>query len=200
MPVSIKVEPINRDIAVILRDDLSPEARSATLAEFAREVLAEGERTNQVALGRIPPHETFVDGREGAQPESVRPDGVIIFEFSLLEDLFSWIGEQLVLHSPVKSGRFARSFKFFADGIEVAENAPVSPLVSEFVFLNTQPYSRKIERGESPQAPDGVFQAVAALAMRRFGNIARISFSYRTAIEGGGGRNGRTPAIVITVR
>ena len=51
----------------------------------------------------------------------------------------------------------------------------------EYVFINTQPYARKIEgtggRRMAPQAPDGVYQAVATLAQRRFGNIARITFS-----------------------
>jgi hypothetical protein len=204
MPVTVKVDPIDRDIAVILRDDLSPAAQSATLAEFARASLLEGEEQNLAVLGHVPPHDTIVDGREGAQPESVRPNGVIVFEFNLLGDLFAWIGEQLVLHSPVKSGRYARSFAFYADGQEISESAPPPP-AAEYVFLNRTPYSRKIERGESPQAPDGVFHAVAVLAARRFGNIARISFAYRTPIDsiggGGSGRSdGRTPAIVITLR
>jgi len=75
------------------------------------------------------------------------------------------------------------------------------------VFLNIQPYARKIERGQSSQAPDGVYQAVATLAQRRFGNVAKITFSYRTAIGGAiiGGRKGdrsdlRNPAIIVSLR
>ena len=86
------------------------------------------------------------------------------------------------------------------------------------MFLNTQPYARKIEgyRGlggvvhrapSSPQAPDGVYQAVATLAQRKFGNVAKITFSYRTAIGGEiiGGKAGdrsklRNPAIVVRLR
>jgi hypothetical protein len=89
------------------------------------------------------------------------------------------------------------------------------------VFVNVQPYARKIERGESPSAPEGVYEAVATLARQRFGNVARIRFEYRvpvgggTALEAWAGRTGqrrragrqrssewnrRQPAIVITVK
>lgn len=207
MPVTVRIDPLEKDIDLIFREDLSPEARSATLAEFARQTLSEAEKTNTEALGHLPPHQTFVDGREGAAEESVRPDGAIAYEFNILEDLFAWIGEQLVTHAPRLTGRFAESFRFFADGAEISWAEP-APLAEEYVFLNVQPYARKIESGESPQAPDGVFQAVAVLAQRRFGNVARVSFAYRTPIEGEGlvgGKHGdrsnkRTPAIIIRLR
>ena len=208
MAVSVRVEPIDKDIDLIFKQDLSPEARSSTLANFARQALIEAEEVNLSALGHIPLHETFVDGRAGANEDSVRPDGEIAYAFNILEDLFAWIGEQLVIHSPVLTGQFAASFKFFADGIEIDPTMP-APQAAEYVFLNVQPYARKIERGESPQAPDGVFQAVAALAQRRFGNVARVRFSWRSPILAYGGapsrRGGlehetRTPAIVIKLR
>ena len=80
------------------------------------------------------------------------------------------------------------------------------------MFLNTQPYARKIEgdlsrEPSSKQAPEGVYEAVATLAQRRFGNVAMIRFSYRTPIDGAiaGGRMGdrstrRTPAIIVRLR
>ena len=183
MPVTTRVEPIDKDIDLIFREDLSPAARSATLAEFARETLASAEETNAAALGHVPPHTTSVDGREGAAEESVRPDGEIAYEFNILEDLFAWIGEQLVTHSPRKTGRFADSFLFFADGVEIPWDQPAPP-AERYTFINVQPYARKIERGESPQAPDGVFQSVATLASRRFCNVARVSFSYEALLGG----------------
>ena len=98
------------------------------------------------------------------------------------------------MHSPVLTGRFAKSHELFADGVDT-ENPNIAPPAEEYVFLNTQPYARKIERGRSPQAPDGVYQAVATLAQRRFGNIARITFSYRE-VRGGE----RNPAIIVRLR
>lgn len=102
-----------------------------------------------------------------------------------------------------------RGHRLYADGAEVAVGVrgqiPADvPQAGEYVFLNIVPYARKIERGLSPQAPEGVYQTVAVLAQRRFGNLARVTFSYRTAVGGGivGGKLGnraeqRQPAIIV---
>ena len=206
MPVRTRVEPIDRDVQVILREELSPQARSALLARFAREALQEAEALNRGVLGRVPPRTTFVDGREGASEDSVRPDGTIVYEFELLSDLMVWIGEQLLRHSPYRGGGYRRGHTLFADGAEVPIGAP-APAAREYIFINVVPYARKIERGASKQAPDGVYELVAGQAARRFGNIARVRFTYRTAIGPSlaGGRAGnrsqeRNPAISVTVR
>jgi len=181
--LSIKVEPLARDIELLIAQDLSPEAQSATLAAFARETLAEAEATNEAALGHASPHETFVDGREGASEDTVKPAGQIVYEFQLVEETLAWIGQQLVLHSPRRTGHYAASHILLADGLEVDPAAPI-PMASEYVFSSVVPYARKIEGDdnrapESEQAPDGVYEVVAALANRQFGNVARIRFSWR---------------------
>lgn len=208
MVIRTRIQPIQRDTQVMISEMLSPKARSAALANFAKEQLAEAQEHNHRIMGRVPPHETYVDRRRGAPLESVKPEGTIVIEFDLLDDLFAWIGEQLVKHAPVLTGRFQRSFAFFADGVEIEPGAALNT-AQEYVFLNTQPYARKIERGQSDQAPDGVFEAVAALAKKRFGNVVNIRFSYRTPIAAASGsgrekraadRANRQPAIVITTR
>lgn len=172
-----------QDVRLAVSQSLSPERRRALVAEAARAGLAETQAVNRAALGRVPPHATFVDGRAEAPLQSVNPDrGVILFRFSLATDVFAWIDEQLILHSPVLTERYARSHIFFADGTQADPSAPHQGDV--FVFLNTQPYARKIERGQSRQAPDGVYEAVAAMANRRFGNIARIRFGFRSFQSG----------------
>lgn len=94
---------------------------------------------------------------------------------------------------------------------------PLRPLADGewYIFTNTQPYARKIEPktftthrrdrsgpvgtrrrwksttrigdGQSQQAPDGVYQAISAVAARRFGNLARVTygleFSYETGVS-----------------
>jgi len=227
--LSIKVEPLARDIELLIAQDLSPEAQSATLAAFARETLAEAEATNEAALGHASPHETFVDGLAGASEETVRPGGQITYEFDLLLDLFAWIDDQLMQHAPVRSGQFKRSFVFLADDVEADPRNP-PPGLKVAVFSNTQPYARKIEgddnrKPESSQAPDGVFEVVAALAGRRYGNIAKVSFGWRSLQNAGaltewarsesgrllGSKRGggeaqqhdwltRQPSIIVTVR
>lgn len=207
MAVTTRITPISRSIELTMQRHLSPEAQSARLAAYAKERLAEAQATNRQALGQVPPHDTYVDGRQGAAVESVKPDGVIVFDFELLDDLFGWIDLQLITHAPVLTGKYRRSFVLFADGMEVDPDGDVPP-AKEYVYLNMQPYSRKIEQGLSDQAPDGVFEAVAVLAKKRFGNLAKIRFSYRTPIAASGGsskenrqtdRANRQPAIVITV-
>lgn len=169
MSVVTKVQPIDRDL--IIRLVGSPEERTAEFAAFARETLAEAEEVNRQVLGHVPPHRTIVDGREGASEDQVRPDGVIVYEFELISDALIWIGEQLELHSPVKSGRYQKSHVLFADGEEVPHGADVPP-AAEYVFANVQPYSRKLEK------LDGIYEGVAAIASGRFGNQAKISFRY----------------------
>jgi len=85
------------------------------------------------------------------------------------------------------------------DGIVYVLNVTNPPPAQEYVFVNTTPYARKIEGNKgrppsSPQAPDGVYQAVATLA-RKFSNVAKVTFSYRTVA--GGERN---PAIIVRLR
>lgn len=195
MSVRTRVPAISRDIELMIVDTLSPEAQSTFLVEFAREKLEQAQSENRAALGRVPDHQTFVDGQRRDDLESVRPNGVIAFEFELLEQLLAWIGEQLVLHSPVLSGKYANSHVVFVDGVEAAPGS-VPMDGEEWAFINTVPYARKIERGLSPQAPDGVYEAVAAIASRRFGNIARIRYTFRS-ITGGKDRADRQPAIVV---
>ncbi len=182
--VTTKIEPIERSILLAIRDGEPAAERGPRLASYARQAIAEAQEVNRRAIGRVPPHETFVDGRQGAPLESVRPDGVIVAEFELLGELFAWIGEMLVKNSPVLTGDYAASHAFFADGVAVDAGGTV-PAAEEYVFLNVQPYARKIERGLSSQAPDGVYESVALMARRRFGNVASIRFSFRSFQEGG---------------
>lgn len=181
MRISAKVDTIDRDIALRLVGDDAD--RSRQFAAYAREALVEAQEVNRQATGQVPPHETFVDGRRGAALETVKPDGTIVFEFDLLNDLFEWIGLTLMQHSPVLSGRYQDSHLFFADGVELDPGATL-PQAQEYAFVNAQAYARKIERGQSPQAPDGVYEAVATLANRRFSNVARVRFGYRSLPAG----------------
>jgi len=221
--VRTKVEPLERDIAVIVDEELSPAAQSKALANFAREVLAEAKETNRRVLGRVPPYQTFVDGREGASVDHVKPAGTIVYEFDLIDDVLIFIGEELRKVSPFLSGRYRKSHSLFADGVEVPIGGVV-PVADEYVFLSGVPYARKIEGGPgrkplSKQAPKGVYQMTAARASRRFGNLARIKFSFRAPIggsilnyqpagtanaavsrRGGVEQSNRLPAIVVTMR
>jgi hypothetical protein len=191
MAVSIRVEPIDKDIALFLNDIRSP----AHFVDLARQVIEDTKRDNAAILGRVPPFTIFVDGQRGAPIEAVKPGGVIVVEFQLIADVLRFIGEQLVRHSPHKTGRYEHAHVLLADGSQIDFAAPVTKLATEYVFVNTVPYARKIERGQSPQAPHGVYEVVATLAKRRFSRLARIEFNYRTLVGGT-----RQPAIIIKTR
>lgn len=207
MVLKTNVQLIDHDINLIIEEELSPEARSAVLASFAQDSIKEAQETNRNILGRVPATRIVVDGSEGAPISSVKPDGVVFAEFELIQDVLEYIASQLQAHSPVLTGRYEKSHTLFADGEEVPPGT-VIPLADEYVFINSQPYARKIERGLSSQSPEGVYQVVAVLAQRRFGNnIARITYTFRTAVGGKfiGGRAGdrsaqRNPAILVRVR
>ncbi|GIQ73191.1 hypothetical protein [Bradyrhizobium sp. RD5-C2] len=204
--LSGSIDPLDLDFEVLIREEFSPAARSAAIAAVAREQLAEAQAVNVAALSFVPAHSTLVDGQAGAAEDQVRPDGVIVYTFQLLPEIFGWIVEQLRAHAPVLTGRFRDSFEFYADGA-LADPSGEIPAASEYVFLSPLAYARKLEEGSSRQAPDGVFQAVATLAAQRFGNQALIRFVYRAPIDGAlltgraGGRSDlRVPAISIQLR
>jgi hypothetical protein len=185
------------DLTALFEEDLSPAAQSAALAQFARKQLAEAAKVNADALGFTPPHTTLVDGVAGAAEERVKPNGEIVYTFDLAQDMFAWIAAELSAFAPVLTGRFSRSFEFFVDGVRTDLDHEI-PQGREFVFMSIEPYAGKVEgehkRPESPQAPNGVFEAVAALAALRY-PLADIAFAYRTPFFAS--RVKDTPAITI---
>lgn len=170
--------------------DIATAARQKMAADYARSLLAEGIAQNRQATGRDIPYTQTVDGRRGAPFESVNPDnGRILFMFDVVSnELFVWIADQIVKHAPRGTvthdhGRYADAFKLLAGGRELAIGEAL-PKADEYVFLNAMPYARKIERGLSDQAPQGVLQAVAKLARIRFRDVANITFEHRSYMGG----------------
>jgi hypothetical protein len=227
-----RIGNFSRDVQLLISRTLSPEARQKIAATEARKILADAQATNARVLGKPTPHKQFVDGKLGAPLESVDPDrGKIVFEFTLIDHMLLWIGEQLVRNSPVGSppkdphpGLYRASHILLADGVDVDYELGMKvPEAQTYVFVNTVPYARKIERGQSDQAPDGVYEVIAAMAKGRFGNIANIRFTYTTIVNGDGelwawaarnaskqqterkqraqyDRNLRQPSITVTLR
>lgn len=176
------------DLEAILPETKPGADRSKALADFARSELAKAQEINRQAMGSVPDHETFVDGIRDAPLERVRPDGVIVFEFDLASDVIAYCFNQVVKHSPVVSGAYSRSHKIFADGVEV-ESPAMATSAEEVVITSVSLYARKIEGAgrrppQSVQAPNGVYEVVATMARRRFGNVARVRFTYRSPMGG----------------
>jgi hypothetical protein len=183
MSITARVQTMDRDVELLIDETLSPEAYSQAFGREARRIIEDQDDQNAAMLGRDVTYKTFVDGVQGTDLESA--ERRIAAEWDLLETLFEDVFRMLLEESPVLTGAYGESITLFADGVPVAPTAVEAvPEASEYFFAATVPYARKIERGQSAWAPDGVFQGIAAVASRRFGNIARIRYSMRS-IQGG---------------
>lgn len=200
-----RAEPINRDIEILLDNTLSPSALGKQFAVIAASLIDDAKNINRRVLGREPTFTTYVNGRAGAPLESVGIKGVIFTEFELVTDILNFIANMLEKFSPVGEpsdrrpghpGLYKRSHTLFADNTEIDLTTPaLVPQIlaaDEYVFVNTVRYARKLEHGASTQALDGIYQAVANIARRRYSKVAKIEYNFRS-IHGGE----RNPAIVI---
>lgn len=222
MTASLRIVPLDRTALFTPGSALSPERAAVAVAEFARGEVATAEAVNATALGHPVAHADAVGGVPGAPYETVRPGGSIVATFDLGGDVLDYVYAQLVKHAPVRSGAFAASIAIFADG-ERVDRPDAAREADEIVITSLVPYARKLERGASQQAPDGVFQGVAALAAARYGNSARVTFGYREPVGGADAlqawasdhaarqdgrarqrrqyfKNVRQPAVVVTFR
>ncbi len=171
------IDSIDRDIALLIAEELSPAARSTRFAELAQIVLDDTDRTQVAVLGRLPGSTTYVDGIAGAALSAVKPDGVIVREYQLAFGALEEIREELRRLSPRLTGRYAGSHVLFADGVEVPENEPV-PAAERYVFASNVPYARKLERIHE------IYQQVTRWAGRQFGNSVSVKYS-QEAVPGG---------------
>lgn len=202
---------------------LAPERRRLVVTAAARETLQKAEAAYRAATGHDPATTMLVNGQPAASLAGLDPDrGEAAFRFGRAADALAWIHAQIVAHSPRLTGRYAGSHVLLADGRQVDVANP--PPAARYMFVNLQPYSKKIERGASRSAPDGVYEGVAAMADRQFGNSVRVAFGYESPLLGyiPGARNRaernalrgqplriagmrlerstRVPAITVTVR
>lgn len=202
-----------RTTEVFVDRSLSPREQSATLARIAREGLAD-----LISSGRAAPdYEKFVDGREGAAEETVRPDGVIVYRFDVLGEAAAFAMAFLLQRSPERSGRYRSGFWYAVDGRPVSrasfDTQRIAAGTQEVILYNREPYSRKIDvqlvggRPIQVMVPPGIFDDAAKAVRRRFPNLdaRRLSTVRFPGMERAktGRRAGRRldyPALVITRR
>lgn len=181
-----------RSVDVFLSRALSPEAQSAALARVARAGVAD-----LVASGRAPPrYRTFVDGREGRDESTVRPDGVIAYVFDRMPEIAAFALAFLRERSPVgggEDGHYRDSFWFGLDGRFVpAErfNPKTMGPVSEVIIGNTRPFNRKVDvqtvgrRTLRFSVPAGLYDDAAAAVRGRFGNSVTAKRVYNMRFPG----------------
>ncbi|MDP4024457.1 hypothetical protein Q8W71_17670 [Methylobacterium sp. NEAU 140] len=176
------------DIRAAVALALSPERRRFVVTAAAREAQARAEAAYQQEFGRVPETAVTVDGRAATGLTGLDPDqGEVAFRFARASEALAWIHAQLVAQSPKLTGAYAAAHILLADDQPADPANP--PPAARYIFLNTRPYARKVERW------DGVYQAVAVLADRRFGNSVHVGFGYESPtldyIAGETGRSAR---------
>lgn len=173
-----------RTLELVVRQAADPTQRAREVARIHRRGVAEINDNYRRRLNAVPPSEDIVDGRKGAALESVKLDGgVIVTRWSLLSECLEFVDDMLYMHSPHLTGHYSRNHRLFADGIEVEGGWENAPPAKEYIFVNNVPYARKIERGQSDDAPNGVYEGVATIANARYGHLAWIKFTFRSTTE-----------------
>lgn len=132
-----------RSVDLFISRSLSPEARSAALAAFAREDVARLQREGRASTN----YRVFVDERPDAAPETVRPEGRIRYEFNGAAEAVAFALSYLVARSPRKSGDYKKSWFVLVDGAQWTGPLSDLPVGESIAVVNTQPYHRKIDTG-----------------------------------------------------
>jgi hypothetical protein len=164
----------SRSIRLFINDNLTPQARSRALANFARQDVARLQREGRAALSFT----VFVDGRENAPLESVRPEGRIVYRFNGLSESVAFALGFLLARSPVLSGAYRKSWFVLVDGLLWRRDFQDIPAGSEVSIVNTQPYHRKIDMGSQGAGSIG-----REVANRRKAGTSRKRGAYVSIVE-----------------
>ena len=120
-----------------------PERRAAAVATMARAA-----RDKLIADGAAPPlYTTFVDGREGAAEETVKPEGTILYRFNVIGLAAAFALEYARARSPVQSGEYRASWFIAVDGRPYTGDVAEIPGDAVVMVTNHAPYHRRIDTG-----------------------------------------------------
>lgn len=146
---------------------IDPQSIARELAAFARRelsrVIQEGEGSER--------YNRYVNGRLGAQEETVVPPGPILYVFQWWREVVEFALQTAVERSPEKSGDYKKAWFIMTPG-GVIKSFDEIPINSTVILTNNQPYARKIDVGHMKMSvPPGVIEDVRKRVMARFGNI-----------------------------
>ena len=187
-------------------------AARATVEETRQALIATAKRENQRVVQTDPRPSMVirsVDGVVGGNEEQVRADGTIIYRYPRLGEVVRAAMDILFDLSPVLSGEYRRGHTLFVDGAQVS-NLKDWGGTGSILITNVLPYSRKIELGVMTMrvpGTDRVYEQATSMLNKRFGNVARILFTWQGVIGGGAVRGtagnrseNRYPALRIEAR
>jgi len=139
-----------------------------------------------------PMYRQIVDWIEGAPLSAVRPDGVIVFVWSYLNQVVRDAVQELRDTAPYLTGRYIANIVLLVNGQQVAggtgdlvEQARIDINTKGVVVLSTVPYARRLEVGKRKGGgyfirhgePHFVQQASIVIA-NRYRNVADVFFNY----------------------
>lgn len=169
---------VSRNIRVWRDKTLSPKELSNTLARKARQA-----RDEAIISGAAPNNfRTYVDGRVDVPEESVRPEGAIVYLFSLLGPAAIEVLTFLLLRSPVDSGDFRRAWIVLVNGNRWDRDLNLIPAKSEVTIVNPLPYARKIDLGSMKMSvPPQLIEDARRYLKNRYPNIEHYRVFMRVA-------------------
>ena len=166
-----RFETFARDLQLATAD-LAPEAISRELARFARSSLAD-----VIAAGEASTIYTkYVNGREGADEETVVPPGPIVYDFSYWQPILAFTLAELEKRSPRQSGSYIASHVVMVGSQVMRPDAEIAA-GEEVSVVATVPYARKIESGfQKVSTGEAVFQDVRRKVQSQFGRAVDVKF------------------------
>jgi hypothetical protein len=179
-------------------------ALQATEAETHKLIVAVAKREHAKVMETPPKPVSFdrrVDGHLNAPEESVKSNGVIVYSYQRLDVIVQYAMDVLFDKSPVLTGVYRNNHTLLINGAPARNLAEYSP-GDEITIANPVPYARKIEVGSMQMTVPGtdhVYQQAAQLVKARYGNMARISFTFRSISHSKfpPSRKNRYPALLI---
>ena len=153
----------------------TPEAAKAKHIQIAREGLKEF-----LTRSKDKPHyRIMVDNSFAMSENQVKPFGKITYLFIRMSQVGKLAINTARDLSPVRSGRYKKSWVLVADKILVSENS-IPEDAQELILVNYQPYARKIHtRGARLRGvPPGIVEKVRQIILRQFKEMFVIDLEF----------------------
>lgn len=164
-------------------------AQQKTLEATQKLLVATAKRKHAEVMAAEPrptSFQRFVDGREGALEEAVKPFGVIVYRYPRIEAVVQFAMETLFDLSPVLSGDYRSGHQIFVDQAGARNLKDWRPGM-EVAITNPLPYARKIELGSMKMKVPGssaVYERARKKISARYGNQFQIKFTFRALVGG----------------
>lgn len=172
MPIRAKVvRPIN--IEYELKRLIEHPRLKDLFIDRVEEIRDMHQAANNAFADMVVPVETFVNGQPATVDRLTVP-GNVTFVWRWIIPVVLQAKTVLEEISPVRTGRFQRSYRLLVNGEDVEWDVKKIKDGSEVIITNVQPYARKLE----VRAADGILESVGQAMKRRFGGFAKITFMY----------------------